>query len=1106
MKRTLAFSLGFLLCLTLVLGIVPIPGQAMETTATQTPLESYNIGHQDYTDWTNTVESYLFENLTTGYTRLEYDSVTQKVYIEVYDDQFAFVSGKYTDPELPIFGGAYKNSKYYFLVFGQKNPDKDNGCEVIRVVKYNLKWQRLGSASVYGANTTVPFDAGAVRFAEKNGYLFIHTAHEIYSSHQANMTLSVKISDMTLTECCSGTGTYGGYASHSFNQFILIPGDKVVTLDHGDAYPRTLRLYKYNGVAGTDKLSKSGGTYVDVFEMPGAIGDNETGVPVGGFQYSDSSYLVAGTTVDQTIDYTSHSQRNIFITATARSNFTKAGTELRYLTHYSNDADVTVTNPHLVKLSDNRFLIMWNEDLWSKTEQKLCYAFLDGKGNLTSDLFTANAPLSDCDPIVSGDKVIWYAENFCEPVFFVLDTVKKTVTHQHNYHYYWKNTPTCTDAGLAYGVCQLCKEQTDLIPAPAYQDDPDAYIWHPQDKGNYICSPYGFIEWKELPVSHVYIKNPNPQHDYVVVFHNPATCTEEGHTQYKCSRCGSYTAETHEPTGHNFVIGVTKPTCYWEGKTTHRCTLCDYTYYTDIKPKTEHNHVITASVAPTCEKDGTNTHTCMNCGDCYNETVPKLEHNYTTVTVEATCYQEGSVTHTCTRCGDSSSESIALQPHVCDSYKIVEHPTDWAVGIAIGECTVCQGTASVSLPPMKMANYRYVIHQEATCEEEGVAAYEYDVPSGGVVSIGDIILPTGHSFSEGICTACGRTDPDCITVNPDNQGKEPPAATGSTGSTVPTLTLKYPSLSFEDTIIMNIYYTAENLQDVQEMGLITYTEKPAAPNVETANSVIPGYQTEGGLYYASSQGIAPKDIGDTLYFAVYAKLTDGSYTYTPVAGYSPRTYAINQLSTGSAEMKALVVAMLNYGAAAQTYFGYKTDALMNGDLTAAQKGLAASYDAGMVATVTQTSGAKLGQFINDKQYTRRYPTVSFEGAFCINYYFQPTQNVVGDVTMYIWSPEDYNAAEVLTKENATKAVTMTLTESGEYLGTVEGIAAKDLDKAAYVTFCYSDGTTEYCGGVLGYTIGSYCATQADKTGALADLAAATAVYGYYARQMFGAAA
>ena len=303
---------------------------------------------------------------------------------------------------------------------------------------------------------------------------------------------------------------------------------------------------------------------------------------------------------------------------------------------------------------------------------------------------------------------------------------------------------------------------------------------------------------------------------------------------------------------------------------------------------------------------------------------------------------------------------------------------------------------------------------------------------------------------------------------------------------------------------MNVYYAASDLQDVVEMGLITYSYKASPYGVDTAEHVIPGYTWSDSdqLYYSTTTGIAPKDIGDTIYFAVYYKLADGTYGYTSLVGYSPKTYAYNQLNSGTAEMKPLVVAMLNYGAAAQTYFNYKTDSLMNATLTAAQTALVKTYSDTMIAAVTQASGSKLGEFVNDSTYTKRYPTISFEGAFCINYYFQPSLAVQGDVTMYIWSLEDYEAADALTRDNATRAVTMTRTETGEYLGVVDGIAAKDLDKAAYVTFCYNDGTADHCGGVLGYTIGLYCKSQASKTGTLADLAKACAVYGYYAKQLF----
>jgi hypothetical protein len=73
-----------------------------------------------------------------------------------------------------------------------------------------------------------------------------------------------------------------------------------------------------------------------------------------------------------------------------------------------------------------------------------------------------------------------------------------------------------------------------------------------------------------------------------------------------------------------------------------------------------------------------------------------------------------------------------------------------------------------------------------------------------------------------------------------------------------------------------------------------------------------------------------------------------------------------------------------------------------------------------------------------------------------------------------------------------------------YQAAVESIAAKDLDQTIYVAAVYSDGTATYCSGVLAYSIGSYCVSQAAKTGDdISGLAAATAVYGYYAKIYFG---
>ena len=330
--------------------------------------------------------------------------------------------------------------------------------------------------------------------------------------------------------------------------------------------------------------------------------------------------------------------------------------------------------------------------------------------------------------------------------------------------------------------------------------------------------------------------------------------------------------------------------------------------------------------------------------------------------------------------------------------------------------------------------------------------------------------------------------------------------TGPAASTVPTLTLKAPTLEFKDMITVNAFYTAENIDGVNEMGMITYSTKVDNWSVETAEHVIPGaiYDPVTKRYVSASQGIHAKYLADTVYLAVYAQMGDGSYVYSKLASYSAVTYATNQLKNSTDNnLKQLVAAMLNYGAEAQRYFGHNTSALANASLTADQKALPSAYNAGMVSAVASPSVAKQGAFANNQGFAKRMPSISFEGAFSINYFFTPNYVPQNGITLYYWSAKDFASASVLTTANATGTLKLTGSGTNQYRGDITGISAKSLSDALYVAAVYENGGTTWTSGVLGYSIGAYCSSQASKGGDIADLAMATAVYGYHAKQYFG---
>ena len=323
----------------------------------------------------------------------------------------------------------------------------------------------------------------------------------------------------------------------------------------------------------------------------------------------------------------------------------------------------------------------------------------------------------------------------------------------------------------------------------------------------------------------------------------------------------------------------------------------------------------------------------------------------------------------------------------------------------------------------------------------------------------------------------------------------------------PTITPKFPSVTFKDEVTIDVHFAATDLGNLSgaDLGLLTWSVARPEGTVEDAEANVLGatYNSDTDRYLISTPGIPAKMLGDTVYMKLYVKLADGSYVYSKLFSYSPKTYAMNQLTNSTdTRVKSLMVAMLNYGAAAQSYFNYKPYSLANSSLTSEQRSLSSDYSAGMVPSAAKADSSKAGIFTNSGGFSKKTPAVSFGSAFSIEYFFTPAYTPSGSVTVYYWTQADYDAAATLTASNATGRIQMTPTGDGSYHCAITGIAAKDLNQTIYVAGGYKSGSTNYCTGILPYSIGTYCVSQISKATTAADLAAATAVYGYYADAYF----
>lgn len=113
------------------------------------------------------------------------------------------------------------------------------------------------------------------------------------------------------------------------------------------------------------------------------------------------------------------------------------------------------------------------------------------------------------------------------------------------------------------------------------------------------------------------------------------------------------------------------------------------------------------------------------------------------------------------------------------------------------------------------------------------------------------------------------------------------------------------------------------------------------------------YAIDGTLYYRFDyKEVSAKEIGDTLTASL--EFTKGEREYNgKVDEYSLKQYAEERLAASANEsFKRLLVDLLNYGAAAQSYFEYKTDKPVNADLTEEQKALSLGKYNGITKVVS----------------------------------------------------------------------------------------------------------------------------------------------------------
>ena len=762
-----------------------------------------NVNDQDYVQWSDTVKSYLTVCDNGNYMRVQSGAIEGKLLVEYYSSDFEPLSTKLIDNELPIFGAFYDSSDNYYVLSGQENPKQNDSLEVFRITKYDKNWNKIKSCGLYGANTTVPFDAGSARMTHSGDHLLVRTCHKMYKSsdgnnHQANVTIEVDMPSMTITDSYTGVMNVDyGYVSHSFNQFIKTDGNHIVALDHGDAHPRSAVLVKYNSDFTTGKFFPSyfeQVSNIDVVTYPEYTAGhyNYTGAAIGGFDVSSSSYIVAQSTVD--LDYINTSEtRNVYVSAVSKDLSTN---KLNKITSYAEGTD-SASAPQLVKINNNSFLLLWARDT------KVSCVKLNADGTVNGSIHTFEGSLSDCQPVIKNGRAFWYVYDKNNVTFNSLNlsnlddikTVDVKTGHDYETKYASKTdgtvTQTCKSCGYVnkftvptsttvYWRTDLSNTSFSSVLSKTQFSVGDSIDFWLYDDTDYTVefSDRSMVSVNKLEnyandIRRITFKNGGSLTVKIYPTYNPSvaktykftcgctshtygsavitkqpTCTSEGTKTKTCTQCGATVTETIAKLSHSYTTTVVAPTCTANGYTLHKCSVCGTSYKDNTTKATGHsygNSVVTKQ--PTCTSEGTAIKTCTKCNATVTETIPKTSHKYADTVVAPTCTTNGYTLHKCSVCGTSYKDSTTKATgHSYGNSVVTKQPTCTSEGTKTKTCTKCNATVTEKLP----AKGHTAVTDKgypATCTIAGKTDGSHCSVCNTVIKVQTVINATGHKSS-----------------------------------------------------------------------------------------------------------------------------------------------------------------------------------------------------------------------------------------------------------------------------------------------------------------------------------------------------------------------
>ncbi len=498
----------------------------------------------------------------------------------------------------------------------------------------------------------------------------------------------------------------------------------------------------------------------------------------------------------------------------------------------------------------------------------------------------------DCENDGSYDSVIYCS--VCKAAGEPAELSRNKVTVEktgHNYTSEVTKEPTCTEKGERTYTCQNDTTHTyteDIAPLGHIDDNGDGrcdrcttLICDHKDQGTHVtdkvdatCENDGYTgdircdKCNEIVQIGSTVNKLGHAFTEKVETVDP-TCTADGYTTYKCSRCDATEDRDTVPAAHKLTKTEAKAeTCDLPGNIEYwTCSACDKLYKDEaatqetkaadvVIPAKGHNYTAINTVAPTCTEKGYTSYKCDYCTSAYDsDFVDALGHSYDLTT--GTNNNDGTHTVTCTRCAEgtdghtavvdcSYGEGVVTAPtctkggyttHTCTvcGYSYTDATTQ-ANGHSYGDadcnnpatCTVCGATTGEALGH----NYKSEV-TAPTCTEKGYTTYTCTRCDDSYVD--NYVDAKGHDMQEtaaevkATCTSTGTTAVlACANGCGKTEGGEviPEDATNHASEDTYTLNEK-EATCYEEGYTGDIYYSCCNVLKTKGSAIEKIAHTPA---------------------------------------------------------------------------------------------------------------------------------------------------------------------------------------------------------------------------------------------------------------------------------------